>query len=133
MKKLNLGEETMAMHLKTEKIHFEREHKFHPERKWRFDFALKNKIAVEIEGGIWVSGAHSRGKHFESDCEKYNEAALLGWRVFRFSPDMVKKGIAINTVLRAITKECPTRILEDALFDYQVKPTSGKTRPEATL
>jgi very-short-patch-repair endonuclease len=68
----------------------EREHHFHPERRWRFDFALPaKKMAIEIEGGTWVKGAHSRGKHYASDCEKYNHAGMLGWRVFRFTTDML--------------------------------------------
>jgi hypothetical protein len=69
------------------------EYRFHPKRKWRFDFAwVKEKIAVEIEGGIWTKGAHVRGKHFLSDMEKYNEAGRLGWRVFRFTPQQFKIG-----------------------------------------
>lgn len=65
-------------------------------RKWRFDFALiQPAIAVEIEGGIWNHGAHVRGKHFESDMSKYNEAVRLGWRVLRFSTKQVLDGSAI--------------------------------------
>lgn len=65
-----------------------REHKFHPTRKWRFDFAWPDEmVAVEIEGGIWVGGAHNRPKHFISDCEKYNNAVILGWRLLRFARD----------------------------------------------
>lgn len=68
-----------------------REHVFHPTRQWRFDFAhLESKTAFEVEGGTWSGGAHTRGKHFQSDCEKYNAAQLLGWRVFRFSTSMVE-------------------------------------------
>ena len=68
----------------------EQEYKFHPTRKWRFDFAWPEKmIAVEIEGGIWVGGGHNRPKAFLKDIEKYNNASLLGWRVFRFA---VKSG-----------------------------------------
>ena len=33
---------------------------------------------------------------------KYNAAALLGWRVLRFTTDMVSSGIAIDTVKEAI-------------------------------
>ncbi len=66
------------------------EHKFHPTRKWRFDFAYPiRRIAIEIEGGVWSGGAHTRGKGFSEDCEKYLEALLLGWRVVRLVPDQI--------------------------------------------
>lgn len=62
------------------------EYKFCETRRWRFDFAwLERKIAVEIEGGTWTGGRHTRGSGFAKDCEKYNHAALDGWRVFRFT------------------------------------------------
>lgn len=71
-------------------VKLDAEVKFHPVRKWRFDFALVDqKIAIELEGGIWTNGAHSRGAHFNSDAEKYNQANLLGWRVFRLTTDMI--------------------------------------------
>lgn len=64
---------------------FESEYKFHPTRKWRFDFAdIKNKIAVELEGGIWINGAHNRGAHYRSDTIKYNQATVLGWKILRY-------------------------------------------------
>lgn len=64
--------------------------KFHPERKWRFDYAAPDKkLAIELEGGIWVKGAHTRGSHYNSDCEKYNAATLLGWKVFRLTTNMI--------------------------------------------
>jgi very-short-patch-repair endonuclease len=63
------------------------EHKFHPSRKWRFDFAFPDdKIALEVEGGIHTGGRHTRGAGFKADMEKYNNATLLGWRVFRVVP-----------------------------------------------
>lgn len=66
-------------------IIFQREYKFHPARKWRFDFAdPERKIAVEIDGGVFVKGRHSRGAGYRSDCEKLNAAAALGWRVFKY-------------------------------------------------
>ena len=81
------------------------EYKFHPSRKWRFDFAwIPQKIAVEIEGGIWNYGAHVRGIHFLSDMEKYNEAGKLGWRVFRFTPQQFKKGNVQSFLLDVLVK-----------------------------
>ena len=91
------------MHCRAENLKPEREFIFHPERKWRFDFAFAEvKLAVEIEGGVYKFGGHNGGEGYEKDCEKYNSAVLLGWRVFRFSTRMVIRGDAINDVLEAL-------------------------------
>ena len=68
----------------------EREYRFHPTRRWRFDFAWPEvKVAVEIHGGIWSGGRHTRGKGLAKDCEKHNAATKLGWRVLYYtSKDM---------------------------------------------
>src|SRR5262245_38382799 len=72
-----------------------REHVCHPTRRWRFDVAWPEVgIAAEVEGGTWTGGRHTRGAGFESDCEKYNEAGVLGWIVFRFTAAMVRSGAA---------------------------------------
>ena len=64
-----------------------REYRFYIARKWRFDYALpKYKIALEVEGGVWTQGRHTRPKGFLGDIDKYNTAALCGWRVFRTTP-----------------------------------------------
>ena len=58
--------------------------KFHPDRKWRFDFAHPETwIAVEVEGGIWDQSRHTRPVGFIKDCEKYNAGIVLGWYIFR--------------------------------------------------
>jgi hypothetical protein len=44
-------------------------------------------VALEVEGGIWTRGRHTRPKGYLSDIEKYNEAALLRWCVLRTTPD----------------------------------------------
>ncbi len=99
------AEEIFALHCRVNHIQVEREYRFHPERRWRFDFCIpEKKIAIEIEGGTWASGRHTRGSGFAADCEKYNEAAALGWRVFRFTPDMVKKGQAIILIAKVLAQ-----------------------------
>lgn len=81
----------------------EREVRFHATRRWRFDLAWPSlHLAAEVEGGIWKGGRHTRGKGYEGDCEKYNSAALAGWRVLRFTTGMVKDGRAINVLERAL-------------------------------
>lgn len=86
------------------------EYKFHPDRRWRFDFAFPERmIAVECEGGVWSNGRHTRGSGFIADMEKYNAAAALGWFVFRFDASQVKSGNAINfmvSVLASREKSC---------------------------
>jgi hypothetical protein len=78
------------------------EHYFAKPRRWRFDWAWPDKrIAVECEGGIWGYGRHNRAPGFIKDMEKYNEAAKLGWRVFRFTPQQIKKGEA-QTFMKGI-------------------------------
>lgn len=82
------------------------EHRFHPKRQWRFDWAFSpddKKVALEVEGGVWTSGRHTRGSGFVKDMSKYNEAACLNWRVLRVQPqdlctmdtvEMVKRCLA---------------------------------------
>lgn len=70
-----------------------REALFDPDgRKWRFDFYWQeHKLAIEVEGGTWVNGAHGRGKHYQSDTEKYNKAAVLGIHVLRYTGDTMNR------------------------------------------
>ena len=64
-----------------------REYRFHPVRKWRFDYALPSeRVAIEVEGGVWTRGRHITPKGFLADIDKYNTATAMGWRVFRFTP-----------------------------------------------
>ena len=79
------------------------EYRFHPKRKWRFDYAWPDrKIALEIEGGTWALGRHVRGKGYENDCIKYSEAAVLGWRIIRATTTMCESGIMMGLLERAM-------------------------------
>ena len=62
----------------------------------------ERKIAVEIDGGVFVSGRHTRGVGFMKDCEKMNMAALLGWRVFRFVPQQLEGGEVYDVLEKAL-------------------------------
>lgn len=100
-----------------------REYRFAaPARQWRLDGAyVAPKIAIEIEGGIWIDGRHTRGAGYENDCEKYNLAAVLGWLVLRFTMDMVSDGRALTYMERALrVRGAPTEEPEPAqlTFDY---------------
>ena len=59
-------------------------------RRHRFDWAWPAvRVAVEVDGGQWAprGGRHAR----DADRDKLNIAASLGWRVFRFSPDQLRR------------------------------------------
>lgn len=93
------GELTLARHLTALKIQFEQEYKFHPERKWRADFYITGtNILIEVEGGIWSGGRHTRAKGYLGDLEKYNAAAVMGFTVLRFSTEQVKSSLAIKQI-----------------------------------
>lgn len=98
------GESLMALQLAGVGLEgFVREFRFHPVRKWRFDFAWpEKKLAIEIEGGAFVGGRHTTGAGFRADLEKYNAAALLGWKVLRFLPEWVGDGAALRMVQEVI-------------------------------
>ncbi|MDC5516432.1 endonuclease domain-containing protein [Acinetobacter baumannii] len=95
----SVGEVLLATHLRACKIGFEQEYKFHPKRKWRADFLITGtKILIEVEGGIWSGGRHTRGKGYIGDMEKYNSTAMMGFTVLRFSTEQVKAGLAIKQI-----------------------------------
>ena len=76
-----------------------REYRFHPLRRWRFDFAWpRYKVAVEVDGGIYSRGRLVRGSGFERDAEKRNAAVMAGWRVLHFTPRLVKSGAAVLAI-----------------------------------
>lgn len=80
-----------------------RELKFHPERKWQFDFAWPSlMLYVEIEGGFgrFSKSRHASKEGFANDQEKYNAATLLGWRKLAFTGQQVASGMAIDTILK---------------------------------
>lgn len=99
IRRLSIGEETLALHLRAHKIDFQREVALIPGRKWRVDFYLPLRdVAIEVEGGIWIQGRHNRASSIEADFRKYNALAHIGVKVLRFSTAMVESGEAIANV-----------------------------------
>lgn len=66
-------------------------------RRWRFDYAWPDrKVALEVEGGAFTRGRHTRGQGFVNDLEKYSEAAIAGWCVVRVTPaDLLTRGVEL--------------------------------------
>lgn len=82
------------------------EYRFHPKRKWRFDFAWPDqKVALETEGGTWQRGRHVQPVGFEADCEKYSTAAAMGWAVIRVTGKQINSGLMVSLLEMALDIE----------------------------
>lgn len=101
---MSAAEEELARHLRAMRLPEPvREYRFAPPRRWRADFAYpEKKLLIEVEGGVWVNGRHNRPLGFIKDAEKYNEAACLGYRVLRVTPDMIRSGEAVRCIERVL-------------------------------
>jgi hypothetical protein len=75
------------------------EYRFAPPRRWRFDFAwTEHKVALEVDGGVFTNGRHTRGAGVLKDMEKLNTAAIAGWRVVRCTPQqLLTLGVEVAT------------------------------------
>lgn len=81
------------------------EWKFHPTRKWRFDFAWTDrKIALEQQGGLFSGGRHTRGAALLQEHEKLNAAAVLGWRVVFATPQNLKSREMLATLRQLLDR-----------------------------
>lgn len=84
----------------------EEEFRFHPVRKWRFDFAhTDSKVAIEIEGGIWGQSRHTKAVGYIKDCEKYNAAIFDGWDVVRL-PNYWINPETLTNIKNLIDRRC---------------------------
>ena len=86
----SVAELLFSKHLRELGLSFEREVRFHKERKWRFDFLLDSGVAIEIDG--YHNGRHGAGWGAGND--KRNAATMMGYRLLVFSTQDVLKGRA---------------------------------------
>lgn len=79
------------------------EHQFCASRKWRFDFAWVNqKVALEVQGGLFTGGRHSRGPALLKEHEKLNTAACDGWRILYTIPQNLCMSETLEMIREAI-------------------------------
>src|SRR6187455_3881784 len=72
-------------------------------RQFRFDRAWPDHmVAVEVQGGVWTNGAHSRGSGVQRDCLKLSMAAAVGWRVLPVTREMIESGEAVRLIAQAL-------------------------------
>jgi very-short-patch-repair endonuclease len=104
------------------KLKCEKEFQFHPKRKWRFDYYIPElKLAIEVEGGTYKEtwyrdkrtgdltchkgGRHNTAEGFLADCEKYNSAVILGYKVLRFPPDQLFRVSTLEAIKAIYQRE----------------------------
>lgn len=89
-----------------------KEYRFHPGRKWRFDYAVSSILCanhgrfltssylafssvseIELDGGTFqgLRTGHSSGVGLRAWREKNNAAVSLGWAVWHYAPEEVIK------------------------------------------
>lgn len=105
-KRINSAHILFEKHLTEAGFYFIREYKFDQTRKWKADYFISSDTdfmkmprvvadtLIEIEGGLWMQGRHSRGKGYQGDLDKYNAATAKGFKVYRFSTQDVMTGKA---------------------------------------
>lgn len=90
------------------------EYRFAKPRRFAFDYAWPDaKVALEVEGGLYGIGkpdpftgrrrvaGHGSIQRLKSDMEKYNIAAMHGWRVLRCTVQEFERGDAFQLVCNA--------------------------------
>jgi len=108
----------LETHMREIGLQFAREHRFCPPRRWKLDYLITNcdaklgAVAVEIEGGtgyhknpkgeVIRGGRHNHEQGYEDDCVKYSTAAIMGYRVLRFTSRQVRFGEAREFLLRHV-------------------------------
>ncbi|HMU61585.1 MAG TPA: hypothetical protein PKA66_07375 [Gemmatimonadales bacterium] len=82
------------------------EHRFHPTRKWRWDYAWPAaKVALEVDGGLFIGGKHARGAGILKDQEKRNAGATLGWRLLVVRPSTLASLDTVRLIQAALDLE----------------------------
>lgn len=77
------------------------------ERKWVFGIPPGSipKVALEVQGGCFAGGRHSRGGALRQEHHKLNTAAELGWRVIYCFPETLLTTATANTIKKCLGLE----------------------------
>lgn len=81
------------------------EYRFDAKRRWRIDYYFEHngrRVGVEVEGGVWTNGRHTRGKGFVADMEKYNAAQSVGIAIVRVTPGNLLKSETFDLIKKTL-------------------------------
>jgi len=111
--KMTKGELALAVQFRNAGIEYDYDHKFAPDRRWKFDFLLAGGVVLEVEGAVWAKGRHTRGSGFVKDLEKYNTATMMGFRLFRVTTEDAENGSALKLAKEALNVYARSRSIPD--------------------
>ena len=85
-------------------VGFEREYQAIEGRRFKWDFAfVKDRLLIEVQGGVWIMGGHSTGVGITRDCEKFSLASVNKWFTIPVTTDHVKSGKALEWIKQFLT------------------------------
>lgn len=76
-----------------------------PERDFRFDWLFDGWLAIEIQGGNWKGGRHTRPAELVNEYAKVNLAVCLGYSVLLCTPEQIESGEIFPVIKRALACE----------------------------
>ena len=86
LKKTSKEKSHIEFILTTMKLKFEMEYVFAKGRKFRADYFVPSlNLVIEYEGLFSTKSRHTTLTGYSNDCRKYNLAASLGFRIFRYT------------------------------------------------
>jgi very-short-patch-repair endonuclease len=90
-------------------------------KPYKLDFAHpETKVAIEIQGGTWNNGRHSRGSGMKGEYNKLNTLQYDGWTVFQLSTDMITEEW-INIIKESIINKITEKEDNILLYDYNLQ------------
>lgn len=93
------------------------EYRFHPVRRWRFDYAFPDKkVYLEVDGGIFgfyvtnkttgerklILGGHNYGGQIRNEHAKRNAATVMGWRGVWCEPKFLLGDMTLRILKEAL-------------------------------
>lgn len=100
-------------------------------RKFRFDYAWPERVALELQGGIHLAGkgGHVSPKGVKNDCDKINLAAAYDWRVFKLATGQISfenLDLIVQTILRL--RQASPAWLEESKRLFALERITGEAR-----
>lgn len=99
----------------------QRQVRFASDREFTLDFAwIPYLVFLEVQGGTFTAGRHSRGTGQRDDATKNNLAVKMGWRPFYATTDMISEdpqGL-MNDILACLDKPKP---FSKSIFTAQIR------------